>query len=239
MNCSKCELEIVPADSSLKCRGCGNHFHFSCLSSANSAYKKALINALNKISNLLWFCDHCLPKIKNAFPSHGTVTQPDALNHTNQPTEQNTHTQRQTDDSMSSVSTIPTELVQLDESIQMAIDDTTTNSTGNVGSHASKKRRISTDGDDNAAEFPIPTIPAAPRRTSTNYRCIYLSPYPPTMIENAVSTYAVSEKNRDATEIMECKRLLPVKCNMNRVNFVSFKLTVHAEFFDVYMDPSF
>lgn len=198
-------------------------------------FKFSLIN----IPNLLWFCNHCLPNINNAFSSHGTVIPPDSQNHTNQSPEQNTHAQRQTDVSISSVSTNPTVLVQQDESIQMAIDDTTTNSTGNVEPNASKKRRISIDGDDNAVECQIPIIPAAPRRTSTNYRCIYLSPYPPSTIESAVTTYAVSEKNRDATEIMECKRLLPAKCNMNKVTYVSFKLTVHAEFFDVYMNLSF
>lgn len=222
MNCSKCVLEITARDSSLKCRGvCGNHLHFECLSSANKAYKKSLIAALNGIPNLLWFCDDCLPNTINALSSRGSDTQSHAHNHTNQSPEDlsdiapdmiNVHTQRQPDNAISSVSTSLTDLDQQDESIQMTIDENTTISTGNIESNACKKRRLSIDGVDNAAERQIPIIPAAPRRISTNYRCIYLSPYPPSMIESAVREYAVSGKNRDATEIMECKRLLPAKC---------------------------
>lgn len=253
MNCSKCLLQFVDTDSSLKCRGlCGNHFHLSCLSSTNKAYKKALIKSLKDIPNLLWFCDACLPNSTNAFPSHSTDIPPRTQNHTNQspvnsisfsPGIDDTHSQGQPDNSMTSVSSNHAELVQQNKSIQMAIDELTSNSTnnsmGNVENNASKRRRVSMNGDDNAVEIPIPTNPVAPRRTSTNYRCIYLSQYPPTMTESAVTQYAVSEKSRDATEIMECKRLLSTKCNMKKVTYVSFKLTVHAEFFDVYMDPTF
>lgn len=38
---------------------------------------------------------------------------------------------------------------------------------------------------------------------------------------------------------MQCKKLVPEKCNEKKLSFVSFKLTVHKEFFDVYCDKSF
>lgn len=238
MNCSKCTLEIALSQDQLKCRGCCNHFHRLCLVKANKNYKPSLITVLLNIENLLWFCDECLPNTLIAISSHGThehnLTKSLEASPLTAPIDQNTHTQQQ--QQQADVSTGPIEVDHQDESSQLAISDNPTISVQNAETNASKKRRLSTDDDDDNA---APILPAAPRRASTNYRCIYLSPYPPTMMESAVTTYAVADKDRQATEIMECKRLLPAKCNMNKVTFVSFKLTVHAEFFDVYMDPSF
>lgn len=68
MDCTSCKLEITSKHDSLECFGaCGHRFHFLCLSGANKSYKKTLINTLNDIHNLLWFCDECLPNIIAAF----------------------------------------------------------------------------------------------------------------------------------------------------------------------------
>lgn len=247
MNCSKCTLVITAKDHSLKCRGCSEHFHLTCLSSVNKQYKKSLITALINIPNLLWFCDVCLPKAID--------TQPVAHNHTIQPNElleqlvgengrdsfqsqqaNNAHNASIPLENVASTGTTVSE--NQDASIQMEIDHNAADLNGSVENQASKRRRLSTKGNDNAAEHPIPSISAVPRFSSTNYRCIYLKGFQPTMNEIDIIKYAV-EKNRDATEIMECKKLLPAKCNMNRISFVSFKLTVHKEFYGVYIDPQF
>lgn len=253
MNCATCTLEIIPKHDTLKCRGiCGNHFHLTCLSSVNKAYKKTIIAALINIPNLLWFCNDCLPNITDTFSSHGTDTQSHAHNPTNPTLEelvvlnprnsnknQHVHTPAQqnipTENLVVANSTGPTVSNHQDGSISMETDNKPTDSIEINESNANKKRRLETDGDDNAA---ITNAPAAPRLSSTNYRCIYLSSFGPSSNESTIRDYA-ARKNRNATEIMECKKMLPAKCNMNRISFVSFKLTVHREFYDVYMDPTF
>lgn len=263
MNCTKCALEITTKHDSLKCRGiCGNHFHLSCLSSANKAYKKALIAALLNIQNLLWFCDDCLPNITDTFPSHGNDTQPHEHNQTFQTNQslgdlvsidpldsfrsqhandiENPDAQASTslDNLVSSISTSSTDQVQQDGSIQMVIDDIETGSMEHAEINANKRRRLSNNDDDNATKGPIPSAPAAPKFSSTNYRCIYLTSFKPSASENDIIKY-IASKNRDSTEIMDCKKLLPAKCNLNRISFISFKLTVHKEFYGFYVDPKF
>lgn len=262
MNCVKCASEIEIKHDSLKCRGiCGKHFHLSCLSNANKAYKKSLITALINIENLLWLCDDCLPNITDTFSSHGVDTQQNEHNQTMQTNQslenlvsisshdsirsehaivtQNAHTNGQPSNSLAdlvaSTSTGSTNSVQQDGSIPMAIDDNATESMDVTEGNAKKRRRP--NDNDNAAECSIPSATAAPKFTSTNYRCIYLTSFKPSTNESDIIQYVVTKK-REATEIMECKKLLPAKCNMNKISFISFKLTVHKEFFDVYMDPT-
>lgn len=265
MECAKCALEISNKHDSLKCRGsCGKHFHLSCLTSANKAYKKALISALINIPNLLWFCDDCLPNITATFSSHGNDTQPHAHNQTSQANPsladlvfnnehdsnrsqhenniQNSHAHIQPKTSLDSLVFInsagSTDSVDLDGSIQMITDDIVTDAVDHVEANASKKRRLSTNDDDNTVECQIPSAPSAPKFASTNYRCIYLTPFKPSANEDDIIKY-IASKTRDATEVMSCKKLLPAKCNMNRISFISFKLTVHKEFYDVYFDSDF
>lgn len=61
MSCTTCH---EPADGFiLKCSGlCNGLFHISCLSTSNTHYKNALITSyFNKIPNLRWLCDNCIP----------------------------------------------------------------------------------------------------------------------------------------------------------------------------------
>lgn len=272
MNCTKCELEITTSDDSLKCRGpCGQHFHRTCLSGQNKAYIKAVVTALIKIKNLLWFCDDCLPNITDTLSSNGNDTQSQSShNHTNVSfsladcvfvkssascTSQtsdfpHSHTNDAPDshapsqqsesqeNSASSNSASSMDSVQPDASADMELDEIRTDPIEHIESNAGKRRRVSTDDDINAAQISFP-IATAVKHSSTNYRCIYLSPFTPSTNESKILQYATTEKKRIATEIMECKRLLPAKCNMNKISFVSFKLTVHEEFYDTYTDPEF
>lgn len=76
MNCKTCQ-EPVNANT-LKCSGpCSESFHISCLASINTQYKNALTPYMNKIPNLLWFCDNCIPDPSN-LPKH---TAADLTNH--------------------------------------------------------------------------------------------------------------------------------------------------------------
>lgn len=155
-------------------------------------------------------------------------------------------------DSVYTISTDSMVSVQQDGSIQMVTDDIETDSMDFVESNA-KRRRLSANGVDKAEEYSMPSAngvdkaeecsmpsaPPAPKFTSTNYRCIYLTSFKPSTNENDVIKYAVDQKKRDSTEIMSCKKLLPAKCNMNRISYISFKLTVHKEFYDFYIDNNF
>lgn len=132
--------------------------------------------------------------------------------------------------------------VILDEAVQMDKDINITNSPECMEIKTNgKRRRLSTNIDDIVdkssdlselvAEIePVTTAATEHRKfTSTNYRCIYLTPFKPTTNDKDIINYAIS-KNRDISEIMECKKLLPDKCNMKKVTFVSFKLTVQKNF---------
>lgn len=60
--CGTCVLPIDTQNDVFGCYGiCGRKFHLSCLSSGNNAYKSKIIDYLNKIGNLHWYCDECQP----------------------------------------------------------------------------------------------------------------------------------------------------------------------------------
>ena len=61
MSCSKCSEPTANLDT-IQCYGfCGRTFHFTCISQDNSDYKKSIIGYLQKIANLQWYCNDCVP----------------------------------------------------------------------------------------------------------------------------------------------------------------------------------
>lgn len=59
VNCSLC-VELLGVTDTLQCYGfCGKSFHLSCLMKTNNNYKKSLIDSLQKLPNLHWYCDIC------------------------------------------------------------------------------------------------------------------------------------------------------------------------------------
>lgn len=250
MNCTSCEFEITNKHDTLQCFGlCGHKYHYTCLSSRNKYYKKPLITALNEIQNLLWFCDECLPNITAAFAEGQQQQQ----SHQNLQTDQIPLTQSQQipmtqqhpeqsnilADLVFSPPTI-SDSIQVNITSQMETDEQKeTESTESIQSTTNgKRRRISIDSvatdsqSSNLSEF------VTSRISSTNYRCIYLTKFKPSTVESDIIAH-INSCNRDNTEIIECKKLIPQKCNTKKVSFVSFKLTVHKEFFNVYIDQSF
>lgn len=72
-NCSLCAEDIGTTEI-IKCSGiCGGKFHYSCLSKENKNYKKTMVELLNKIDNLQWYCDSCIPHSLNTVVSKFTV----------------------------------------------------------------------------------------------------------------------------------------------------------------------
>lgn len=72
-SCSLC-FEDIGSTEIIKCSGiCGGLFHYSCLSKENKNYKKAVIEMLNKIDNLQWYCENCIPHSLNTVLSKFTV----------------------------------------------------------------------------------------------------------------------------------------------------------------------
>lgn len=58
--CGSCALNIDSSIEVIHCYGmCGRNYHLSCLAIENNAYKKAVIEYLDKISNLHWYCNEC------------------------------------------------------------------------------------------------------------------------------------------------------------------------------------
>lgn len=277
MNCTKCDLEITINHDKLECLGlCGHKFHLTCLTSANKAYKKSLINAIHHISNLLWFCDDCLPNITAAFSSDATTQQlPNQsqqnldthlsqsnsnssqssslvdlvslqVNNSSQPQQpqqiqiQSTPTQTSSlADLVSTPLTISAVSARPNDSDPMDTDENPTSSAEGIEINSNgKRRRLSTNSVATATTSTSVGDSISNKFTSTNYRCIYLTPFKPSANGSNIIDYAIS-KNRDATEIMECKKLLPEKHNPKKMSFVSFKLTVHKEFYDSYIDQAF
>lgn len=250
MSCSSCDLEINVNHDILECFGCGNKFHFTCLSNANKYYKKSLFNAIYYVQNLLWCCDKCLPDVIAMF----TRNKSQQLQQSSQiPSENQTQTQPCQLSQQSTVqsnsladlifnSTNSTDSSQTQYS-EPNIEEMDTNAGENESvkcneqSSNNKRRRISIDSGC-STQTSILSQFVKPRFSSTNYRCIYLSPFQPLTTEKNIMDHILSQ-NCDHTEIMECKKLLSSKCNTKKLTFVSFKLTVHNEFYDHYIDSNF
>lgn len=255
-----------------------------------------MLAALNKIDNLLWFCDKCLPDIAAAFApkqtpkqnQHAGTTQ---LSDNSQQQQMQNQTQGKTladlvqQPAIASTSSTDTQfavplqqqnqaetaqptgdsqqqqklndiqnktlvdLVQqplataanpniIDNSIQMELGENNIDSSESTVETAAKRRRSTGESDHYDALNLPPPGSVSTKVTSTNYRCIHLTPFDPSTDESKVIEY-INSKNRDPTEVMGCKKLVPAKLKNNKLSFVSFKLTVHKEYFDIYADKYF
>lgn len=254
MNCTKCDHEIKTKDDSLKCRGlCSHHFHLTLIT--------ALIGIGNLLwfcDDCLPNITDTFSSHGNATHPHTSHNQTNHAVHSNdsrsledlvlypndssQPqhinNDQSSHAPTQLGETLENLvvlnSTSSVNSVYHDGPVQMDTGDNETESMDDSAIISDRKRRrVSTNDDDSTTKSSASTAPAARKFSSTNYRCIYLTRFEPSTNECHIKNYATLKKNRDATEIMDCKKLLPEKCNMNKITFVSFKLTMHKEFYDI------
>lgn len=251
MSCTSCTMEITVNHDSLECFGCGNKHHLSCLSSANKYFKKTIFNAIFYIENLLFFCNNCLPNItatftrdKDQMQQHSNGTEPTIQSQQSQLSQQNSEQSNQLADLVIIPSTNFTDSIQFQT--QSSIQNTQEMDTNELDNESvkctqlnlnAKRRRISIENIPETQNSALSQL-VSNKVSSTNYRCIYLTPFKPSTVEMDILKY-IDSQNRCSTEIMECKKLLPEKCNTKKLSFVSFKLTVHKEFYDVYLQQSF
>lgn len=248
MNCKTCNLAIKTNDAKLGCFGtCESVFHFSCLTVKSKSYKKSLISYFNEIPNLLWFCDVCLPGVQEMFSAatcDHTHHQNDdidgfALHNTDKSTDDSaTVTPMDTDNSTSS-----------DESVVSNPKSKRSRSCSPSPSQTDEPKRVkksdsvsddillndliiqSANKPDNNDNISLSTV---------NSRCIYITPFNPVTVESHINKYLNSKDSiRDHLDKIECKKLVPAKCNQNKLTFVSFKLSVPAECFDEIVNQSF
>lgn len=247
MNCPSCQLELTHSHDTLECMNfavCGNKYHFSCLSAGNKSYKKSLITSLCDIQNLLWFCDECLPNITGAFVSNDNEEQQQKSQHTQQAiqSQQTQETQISPEQSNSLADLVSfTPTISNDsthKTTSMDIDENPRESLESIQFCSNGKRRRLTDSGITESQSSNLSDLVSSKVSSTNYRCIYLTKFKPLTVELDIIKY-INTRNRDSAEVMECKKLLPEKCNVKKLSFVSFKLTVHKEFYDIYIDQSF
>lgn len=205
-----------------------------------------MITTLKDIKNLLWFCDKCLPDIFAAFTSQNTQNAPQQFSEdSNQDdTQQNQKIHHDTRQSKSLADfvivppSISNSSIDTNDSVQMEMDDNFIESTvGSPSVHMSKKRKFPGDDDQTDIQSSSLSNLAVKKIPSTNYRCIYLTKFTPAASESDIIGY-IKSKSREPTEVMECKKLIPTKSRF-KLTYVSFKLTVHNEFYDVYADNLF
>lgn len=239
-------MEIADDHHQLKCIGfCGNVFHLSCLTGKNKLYKKNLITAIIGIQNLIWFCDECLPNILMAFTPATTQQEQQKTN--------------AIDDFVIAPDTIDDSAPISD----METDELPHNDGVNTNSRPKRSRSRSpstqaTEDDSKRAkkteeaqnDLQLSDLVLQSATSSDNnipissptdmLRCIYVTNFKPTTNEVHIIDYL--NKKDDISgfiEKIDCKKLVPAWKRIDELTFVSFKITVPAECFDMIVDHGF
>lgn len=282
MACTSCDQSTDA--NTLVCSGpCGNSYHISCIPAKDGQYKNAVATYVKSITNLRWFCDHCLPlalkapeistelelrvieikKFADAVLTMLALSASTKQNDISTPiqTEQNLQTNQdsmnQNGSFMSAMSTGPMEESPTptpESPSPSALSNVTLRpkrgapSSPNTSPHA-KQAKIA-DGQTTLAdliatpkEMTIADLVAKPKEkkspeqnvtVKTNMvRSIYISPFAPST--KASDIIGILEKEDDLTHIVpnvKCKKLLR---RGQWANFVSFKLDVRRDQFEIIM----
>lgn len=283
MACTSCDQ---PTDANtLVCSGpCGNSYHITCIPAKDGLYKNAVATYVKSITNLRWFCDHCLPLTMKApeisaelelrvieikkfadalltsLALSTSTTQNDissqiqieqnALNRPDATNLNGSFSSAMSTEHMDDTQTPNSQMPELSPaSSHVTLRPKRGPPSSPHSSQIAKQAKIANvqtvlaDLIANPKEMTIADLVAKPKQKTapiqnvtikTNMvRSIYISPFAPSV--KASDIIGILEKEDDLKHIVpnvKCKKLLR---RGQRVNFVSFKLDVRRDQFEIIM----